>query len=247
MRKIAVAISKGGVGKTTTAVHLAYGLARRYRVLLIDTDHQGQCSKLLGVNPEYGLANVLDGQRALAEAIVEARPNLHLLAGSQELSGVTRLITRQEIGSEHFLSERLEGWDRAYDFAILDTSPSWDALSINVLFYADEVLSPISTELLSVDGFTSFRQRIDGMARYKQVPIRYVLPTSLDGRVRRSGEVATALAEAVGGALCESIRYSSRIAELAAFGEVIWESAPKDRAAVDYAKLVRRVIDDGET
>jgi chromosome partitioning protein len=86
MRKIAVANRKGGVGKTTTAVNLAAGLVPRgSRVLLIDTATQAHCSRLLGVvDPEKGLAELIDGTCTPSEAIIEARDGLFLLAGSKK-------------------------------------------------------------------------------------------------------------------------------------------------------------------
>ena len=88
MQKIAVAMAKGGVGKTTTAVHLAHGLAMEgKRVLLVDCDTQGQASRFLGVDPKIGLYEFVTGHDregqpvAKKDALCPARPNLWLLSG----------------------------------------------------------------------------------------------------------------------------------------------------------------------
>ncbi|HEX7976696.1 MAG TPA: AAA family ATPase, partial [Anaerolineales bacterium] len=126
MRKIAIALSKGGVGKTTTAVSLAAGLARAGKsVLLVDVDTQGQVAKALGVEPACGLADLVLGEAALPEAVLECRPNLGLLAGGRALAGLKRLITRQDFGGEQTLSEALAPLDGRYDYVILDTAPGW--------------------------------------------------------------------------------------------------------------------------
>ena len=84
MRKLCVSLSKGGVGKSSTCVSLAHGLALSgKKVLLIDTDDQGQDSFLLGVQPQYSLADVLNEDVKAETALCQARDNLWLLSGEK--------------------------------------------------------------------------------------------------------------------------------------------------------------------
>src|SRR5215470_11947681 len=121
MRKIAVFLTKGGVGKTTTAVSIAAGLARLgAKVLLIDTDTQGHISTALGLQPSVGLAQVLSGELLVSEALIEAREKLWLLAGGSELAGAKRLIARKDFGGEHTLRELMIPLEDAYEYVIID-------------------------------------------------------------------------------------------------------------------------------
>ena len=243
MRKIAIALSKGGVAKTTTAVHLAHCLATEgHKVLLIDTDTQGQCSRLLGVDPAEGLAEILDTGKADP---VEARENLWFLAGSQRLAEAKRLIARREIRGEAALSEALEHLD-GYDFAILDTAPGWDSLTVNVLFYADEILCPVSMEVLAVDGLAAFIKNVEQIRKYRDVEIRYVLPTFLDRRVKKSQQILEQLQGHFGSRTCSPIRYSVNLSRAPAYGKTAFEYAPEDRGSLDYAKLTGRILQDGK-
>ena len=93
-KKIAVCISKGGVGKTTTAVNLSAGLAMTgSKVLLVNTDTQDQAGSMLGTSQEAGLGEVISGEAELTETIVQARDNLWLLSGGRTLAGVKRMTT----------------------------------------------------------------------------------------------------------------------------------------------------------
>lgn len=228
MRKIAIALSKGGVGRTTTAVNLADCLAREgHTVLLIDTDTQAQCSRLLGVEPgAVGLAELLEDVPVSPMSI---RENLWFLPGSQGLAQAKRLIAREDVRSEEVLSEKLKQFDGKYDFVILDTSPGWDSLSVNVLFYADEVLCPVSMEVLAVDGFLTFLRNIELIRKYKDVAVGYILPTFIDGRVKKSQEILEQLIVHFGERVCNPIRYSVKLSRAPGYGETIFDYSPKDR------------------
>ncbi len=185
MRKIAISLSKGGVGKTTTAVNLADGLARTgFDVLLVDTDTQGQVSYMLGLNPEAGLAEVIGEEIAPEEALVKARERLWILAGGKSLAGIKRIISRKDFGGEQTLTEALNPLSGKFDYVIVDTSPGWDSLTINVLFYVKEVLSPVSLEVLTLKGFLEFSKSLTAIEKYNSEfghrIVSRVLPSELE-------------------------------------------------------------------
>jgi chromosome partitioning protein len=246
MRKIAVALSKGGVGKTTTAVNLAAGLALAgQRVLLIDVDTQGQAAKALGLAPQAGLAELTTGEVSPEGAITPARENLDLLAGGRGLASLKRLITRKDFGGEQTLAEALAPLDGRYDFAILDTAPGWDALSVNALFYAQEALSPVSLEVMTLQSLLDFIQSLAAIQRYHpELALRYVLPTFLDRRVRKSDEILAQLADHYGSRLCDPIRYNVRLSEAPGYGQTIFEYAAHSAGADDYRRLTGRIMND---
>lgn len=246
MRKIAVSLSKGGVGKSSTSVTIAHGLALSgKKVLLIDTDDQGQDAFLLGVKPPSGLSDVLDGKINVEDAIFEARPNLWLLAGGKSLSGVKRAIGRKDYGAEQTLSEALLPLEKKFDYAIIDTSPSWDTLTINALFYASEVLTPVSLEVLTLNSLVEFVKSIEAVKRFnKNLNHCYVVPTFLDGRVKKSSEILSHLKKHFCAQICSPIKYNVRISESAGFGQTIFEYAPSSPGAKDYQKIVERILHD---
>ena len=153
-RRIGVSLSKGGVGKTTTSVNLAAGLALAgKRVLLVDTDTQGQSSFMLGVKPKGGLTELVTGELPPEEAILQARKNLWILAGGKSLAGLKRLIDRKDYGGELTIAQALTPLEKNYDYVVVDTSPGWDPLTVNVLFYVNELMTPVSLEVMSIQWF----------------------------------------------------------------------------------------------
>lgn len=246
MRKIAVSLSKGGVGKSSTAVTIAQGLAKAKRkVLLIDTDDQGQAAFLLGVQPTVGLAELLNEEVTLQEALLQARDNLWLLAGGKSLSGAKRAIGRKDYGAELTLAEALKSAEGKFDYVIIDTAPSWDTLTINTMFYVDEILTPVSPEVLTLNSLGEFLKSIEAVTRFnKKLQHRYVLPTFCDGRVKKTDEIVAQLKKYFSTKMCDPIRYNVKISESAGHGKTILEYAPQSNGAHDYTKIIKRIIKD---
>jgi chromosome partitioning protein len=246
MRKIAVALSKGGVGKTTTAVNLAAGLAQQgYHVLLVDMDTQGQVAQALGIKAKYGLAELACGSHGLEQTVVPARENLWLLAGGRELAGLKREIARKDFGSEQTVSDVLRPLDGGYDFVIIDTSPGWDSLTINALFYAKEVIAPVALESMALQGLREFGISLSAIQRYHQrLGLNYILPTFMDRRVKKSQQIYDMLLEYYHARVCDPIRYNVRLSEAPGHGQTIYEYDARSAGAEDYSSLVWRILDD---
>lgn len=242
-RRIGVMLSKGGVGKTTTAVNLAAGLAAMgQRVLLVDADTQGQCAYALGVTPDKGLAELVEGSADAESALLEARENLWLLAGGKSLAGLKRLISRKDFGGERTLEDALAQLDARFDIIVVDSAPGWDALTVNVLFYVREVLVPVALEAMSLQGFSEFLRSFAAVSRYRPgLSLAYIVPTFLDKRVRGPAALAKELASLYPERICPPVRYNAKLSEAPAEGRTIFEFAPRSPGAMDYQNLASRV------
>ncbi|MEM6327099.1 MAG: ParA family protein [Bacteroidota bacterium] len=156
--------NKGGVGKTTTCVHLAVGLARRgQRVLLVDLDGQRSASLALGLprrDRDGTSASVLYGTRSVLDVVRSSEvPGVDFIPGSIELSNADLWLSRSpnRVGR---LSEVLAPARDEYDVILVDCAPSMSLLNINVLVAADALVVPLAPSYLSVEGLISFGETI---------------------------------------------------------------------------------------
>lgn len=245
-RRVGVSLSKGGVGKTTTSVNLAAGLALAgHKVLLVDTDTQGQSAFMLGLKPKSGLTELVTQELTAEETIIPARKNLWILAGGKSLAGLKRLIDRKDFGGEQTLAQALQPVEKNYDYVVIDTSPGWDPLTVNVLFYVNELLTPVSLEIMSVQGFGEFLKSIASIQKYRrEVELKYIVPTFRDKRVKRADDILNQLQKLYGDKVCAPVRYNIRLSEAPAYGQTIYEFAPGSNGAHDYRELVRKVAND---
>jgi chromosome partitioning protein len=176
---------------------------------------------------------------------VEARQGLWLLPGGRTLAGLKRVIDRKEFGGERTVSEALAPLDGRYDYAIVDTAPGWDVLTVNALFYAEEILAPVALEVMALQGLAEFGQSLQTIQRYhKELCLQYVLPTAFDRRVRQSESMLRQVQEYYGARVCAPIRYNVRLSEAPGFGKTIFEYAASSPGAQDYLALTERIIGD---
>jgi len=247
MRRIAIALAKGGVGKTTTAINLAAGLTKQGRqVLLVDMDTQGQVAKSLGVQPAAGLAEMVTEGLDPDQALVQARQGMWLLAGGRSLAGLKRAIDRKDFGGEQTLTEALAPLEGRFDLVLLDTAPAWDTLVVNALFYASEVLIPVSLEVMALQGMIEFVRALGPIQKYhSSLAIRYIVPTFMDRRVKKSDEILAQLRGYYPDLVCDPIRYNVRLSEAPGYSQTIFEYAPHSSGAQDYQLLTERILRDG--
>lgn len=254
MRKIAVAMAKGGVGKTTTAVNLAHDLALQgMRVLLIDCDTQDQVAKFLGVTPTYGMYEFITGHNEKGEpvpkkeALFRARDNLWILSGGIKLVELKNWLGEQPREQRHmYVANSLVPKGDSLDFLIFDCAPGWDVLSVNILMATEEVLCPVAVQGPALEGLkTFFGYLISAQKQNPKLTLKYILPTMFDRRTRQSFEIYQKLKRLFTKQICHPIRYNVRLSEAPAGGQSIFEFDQRAVGAQDYRKLSRRMIDDG--
>lgn len=255
MRKIAVAMAKGGVGKTTTAVSLAHGLARQGRnVLLVDGDTQGQAARFLGVQPPYGLYEFVTGKDernrpvAKSEAAYPCRNRLWLLSGGIKLVELKNWLGEQPRDTRHsVLAGSLVPKGDSLDYLIFDCAPGWDLLSVNILMAAEEVICPVALQGPALEGLKTFFGYLMSAQRLnRHLQLKYILPTMYDQRTKHSFEILRQLSRLFRKQICVPIRYNVRLSEAPVRGKTIFEYRPSAGSAEDYLKLIRRVNEDGQ-
>jgi chromosome partitioning protein len=249
-RVFAIANQKGGVGKTTTAINLGASLAANdLRVLIIDSDPQGNATTGLGVPkaPDRpSLYHVLLGDEPILSAIVSTElEGLDLVPADKNLIGANlELVDLQE--REFRLRERLKPIRNDYHYILIDCPPALDLLTLNALIAADSVLVPIQCEFFALEGISELMDTIDRVrdSFHHPLEIEGILLTMYDDRTNLTRQVAADLKEFFADQVfATAIPRSVRLAEAPSFGKPILTYDPRSRGAESYIKLAKEILD----
>jgi chromosome partitioning protein len=247
-RTIAVANQKGGVAKTTTVASVGMALAElRQRVLVVDLDPQACLTFSLGLDPEaleLSIHDVFMGRVGAAMVVRPVTTNLDVLPSTIDLTG-TEIVLHDRPAREYVLRTALAEVSDAYDFVLIDCSPSLGVLTINALTAADEVLIPLQCETLSHRGVGQLLATIGDVRRLTNsgLVVLGVLPTLFDGRTTHSRAVLADVSGRFGVTVLDPpIHRSIRFAEAPASGESILTSASSSPGAEAYRKHARRLL-----
>ncbi|WP_433870721.1 ParA family protein [Saccharopolyspora sp. CA-218241] len=255
-RIMTVANQKGGVGKTTSTVNLAAGLALHgLTVLVIDLDPQGNASTALGVEHRAGTPSVYEvllGEMSVVDAAGQSTqsPNLWCVPATIDLAGseieLVTMVAREGRLKEALNSPAMD--ELAPDYVLIDCPPSLGLLTVNAMVAAHEVLIPIQCEYYALEGLGQLLRNIELVQAHlnPSLWVSTVLLTMYDGRTKLADQVTAEVRGHFGDlALRTVIPRSVKISEAPGFGQTVLTYDPGSRGSMSYLDAAREIAERG--
>ncbi len=251
---IAIANQKGGVGKTTTSINLAAGLAYlNKKVLIVDFDPQGNATQ--GIGHRVGLKDLTVYDVLLSDVGFEncvrslKRPPLDIIPANINLAGADLELANVEKDREHMLKGVIDSIRDKYDFIIIDCPPSLGLLNTNALTAADSVLIPVQCEYYALEGVTLLLQTIRLVQKLfnPSLKIEGILLTMYDNRTNLSKEVEAEVRRHFKEKTYKTlIPRNIKLSEAPSLGKSIFDYDMKSEGARAYVALTKELIENNQ-